>query len=308
MSILSFYQDHKEVIRRVLFCLGLLFVFVLVWESRGEISRLLGAVKPFEFTLSVIVGLLGTLTVSVLFNRLLGKNGVILSDRLAVKIFLVGQIAKYIPGKIWGIAYQISHVAGARAATGVVLANLENMIIVIYMMSLTAIVLLSLQVQIAITLICVVGGTLLFLFLYRTDISLRFVQLLLNMLGQQNFAPESEKCVKPGSVEGILFCFIFCAAYALSYVLMLNAVFDFSHEQAYIYIALLSIAWIGGVLTVIVPAGMGIRELIFVSFTSQILPEQSMDSIVSIAVITRAWQLLQELAIMPVLVSLRREQ
>ena len=308
MSTLTFYQNHKEIIRRVLFIAGLLFVFVLVLESWGEIERLLRSVKPLEFTLSVVTGLLGTLTISVFFNRLLGKNGVVLSDRLAIKIYLVGQIAKYIPGKIWGIAYQISHVAGARAATGVVLANMENMFIVIYMTSMTAFVLVSLQLETIFTLASVIGGLVVFLLLYRTRLVLNIVHLVLKTIGQQDFVPVSSECIKPGPVEGVLFCVIFCSTYALSYILMLDAVFNFPPEQAYVYIVLLSIAWIGGVLTIIVPAGMGVRELIFVSFTSQLIPDQSMESIVSIAVVTRAWQLLQELAIMPVLFSLRREQ
>ncbi|NKB38877.1 MAG: hypothetical protein GKR93_17225 [Gammaproteobacteria bacterium] len=308
MSIVSSIQQHKELIRRVLFLAGLLFVFSLVWKSWEEIRNLLESVKPMLFILSILVGLFGTLTVSVFFNRLLAKNGVILSDRLAVKIYLVGQIAKYIPGKIWGIAYQISHVAGAKAATGVVLANMENMFIVIYMTSLTALILLSIFVEYFYTLGIVVLGIAGFLFIYRTGIILRIVKLLLQVIGQQNFAPEAGECKKPGYIEGFVFCLVFCSAYAFSYILMLEAVFDHTYSEAFIYIALLSVAWIGGVLTILVPAGMGVRELIFVAFASQVIPEQSMESVVFIAVVTRFWQLIQELTIMPLLFFLRSEK
>ncbi len=308
MSVTTVIQKHKEIIRRTLFLSGVLFVLALVWESWEEISNLLKTVKPVIFTLSILVGLFGTLTVSVFFNRLLAKNGVILSDRLAVKIYLVGQIAKYIPGKIWGIAYQISHVAGAKAATGVVLANMENMFIVIYMTSLTALVLLSTFIEIIYTLAIVIVGIAGFLFIYRTGIILRIVQFLLQAIGRQSFAPQTDECKRPGNLEGLVFCIIFCSAYALSYILMLESVFDYTYSEAFIYIALLSVAWIGGVLTILVPAGMGVRELIFVAFASQLIPEQSMETIVAIAVVTRFWQLIQELTIMPLLIFLRSEK
>ncbi len=304
MSLAKQYSRHKGMIRAILFIAGLLFVLMMAKESWANIAGLLDQLRPVEFLLSVFIAVFGNVVSALLFNRLLGKHGVSVPDALAIKMHLVGQVAKYIPGKIWGMAYQISHVVGVAGAKGVVLANLEMMLGVIWMTGIVAAVLLCLFVSKLAALLILLLGMLGFLLLYRKNIVNQVVRFLPGRLKSIELLKETAG--RPTTLfAGSLFYLIFCSVYVFSYALMLESVFGFPFDEAVVYIALLAAAWIGGVFAFIVPAGMGVRELIFVSVSSYALPQHSIEVLISIAVLARFWQIFQDLIGVSLLLFLR---
>jgi len=306
MSFLEKYSKYKGVARSSLLIIGVLFVLILAKESWSEISGLVKHVNVGKFLFSVIIGIVGNLAMAIYFNRLIGKHGVNISDRLAVKMYMVGQIAKYIPGKIWGMAYQASHVTGMAGAAGVVLANMEMMLSVMFMTSIVALILLcSLAMKYLAALLALLGmcG---FLFLYKTNFVNHVLKLLSRKFKALTVFEEVEKR-QTGFVEGTIFYLIFCTVYVLSNVLMLDAVFHFSFSESATYIALLSVAWIGGVFAFIVPAGMGVREVLFVAASSYMLPEYSVEILASIAIFSRLWQIIQEFTGMSLSLLIRHD-
>jgi len=305
MSLLRMYSKYKRAVRAALLLVGLLFVLILLKESWHEISSLIGQVKQGEFIFSVIVGVLGNVIIALLFNRLLGKHGVKISNLLALKMYMIGQIAKYIPGKIWGVAYQVSHVAGISGARGVMLANMEIMAGVMFMTSVVAVILLCFFVSKLLSFIFVLFGMAGFVFLYKTNIVNSVARVLSDRFKVIEFLAD-EECEPTSYSAGAAFYLIFCFLYVFSYVLMLDAVFGFSLQESMIYIALLSIAWIGGVLVFIVPLGIGVRELLFVVTSSYVIPEHSVEMLLAIAIISRFSQMIQEIAGVCLLVFLRR--
>jgi len=173
------------------------------------------------------------------------------------------------------------------------------------MISVVAVILLSFLASKLLAFIIALFGMAGFVFLYKTNIVNRVIRVLSRRIKTIEFLAEIE-CEATSYLAGAAFYLIFCFLYVFSYVLMLDAVFGFSFQESIIYIALLSIAWIGGVLVFIVPLGMGVRELLFVVTSSYVIPEHSVEMLLAIAILSRFSQMIQEIAGVCLLVFLRR--
>lgn len=307
MTLIETYNLHKKKISGLLFVIGFLFILYLVKKSWLDISNLILQLNKIDFTIAIIIGVLNNVVLAILFNRLLRKHAVNISERLTLKIYMAGQIAKYVPGKIWGIAYQISHFEGLPNATGVVLANFELMLGAMYMTCIVAITIICFFVNKFLAVIVALSGLIAFTSLYKSNIASNFIRKLLTKFNVKIGLAEIEH-MPNNYFAGAIFYILFCSAYVFSFVYMLNAAFEFSFEESLVYIALLSLAWIGGVLVFVVPHGMGVRELIFVVTSGYIIQAPSMEVLLSIAILSRLTQIIQELVGLIFVVFLRKEK
>lgn len=285
--------------------LGLLFLGLLIDQSWNEVSGQLNQINLLIFGISVLVAVICNIVIAFYFGNLLAKFGVTIDKFLVLKMHLVGQIAKYIPGKVWGIAYQVSHVAGMSGAAGVVLANLELMIGALFMTSIISVVLVSYLFDNSISFVLLTLGLVGFVFIYKSNI----VNSILSLVSQKyrvTLGRKKIECRPTRSGDGIIFYLAFCSLYVISNVLMLQAVFGFPVEESILYIAILSAAWIGGFFAFIVPAGMGVREFLFVVISSHVVPQHSVEVLASIAIFSRFWQIIQELVGVSLAIFLRR--
>ena len=123
----------------------------------------------------------------------------------------------------------------------------------------------------------------------------------------KNICPEPARILRMGYYRGLIIYFLFIAIYIGSYVLMLKAVFYFPLHDSLFVIALLSIAWIGGVLSLVFPAGVGVREFLFIFFSAQVSLDYSFEILVSIALVTRVWQVLQEISALVIVFLLKED-
>lgn len=294
MRVYSIYLKFKGKFGYALFLLGLVFVMYLsqdIWPSL--ITAVASANMPL-FLLSIGIGIFCNFVMAVCFNRLLAKQGVEISDRLAVKICFIGQIAKYVPGKIWGMVYQASHLPGLAGFRGVVLANIEMMMLSLGMTLLVAVGLFASFVDWRISVLVLLLGLVGFLFFYKRN----FMGLLIKILPDRwSNAPSdcSKQSYHPRNVDGAIFYVIYCSAYISSYFLLLYSAFSMSAMDIIMVTALMAASWVGAALTLIVPAGMGVRELLFILAGEIVLPDIPSEDLIAIAVIVRGWQILQEL-------------
>ncbi|NIB40031.1 hypothetical protein HBA55_10560 [Pseudomaricurvus alkylphenolicus] len=294
MSIFTQYNKFKGKFGYSLFLIGLGFLVLLSRDSWTTLTTSLHRADVSIFVGSVLVGVLGNFTLAIYFNRLLRKYGVEIGDRLAIKMYVVGQIAKYIPGKIWGVVYQSSHLPDTKGVKGIVVANIELMLVSLGMTLVIAASLFSSGVNLPLSVFIVVIGLMAFLYLYSLDlvsISARF----LPRRWQQLLTSDSHQTFETSLKEGSVFFSLFFLSYTMSNILMLKAIFGLDIGEASVYTALLALSWVAAALTLVVPAGMGVRELIFIGGAGWVLPEIPADVLISVAVLVRGWQVLQEL-------------
>lgn len=289
------FSRYKRLVRQVLFFLGLLFVAILVGQSWEEISLIIWKIDGIKFLISIVIALFGNFTMAIMFNRLLAKHGVFITGRLALKLYMTGQVVKYIPGKIWTVAYQASHVSNLASAMSVLLVNMEMMLTIMLMTTFVAFSLFYFPDHPLFAFLILSVGMIFFLVLYKTRITLEMLRYLAKRIKVIGDFSEMET-TPPTFASGWIFYIVFILTYILSYTFMFYAIFGLSFQESAFHISLLSLAWIAGVIIFIFPVGIGARELIFVAGSHYIVPEQTIAFLVSIAVITRFWQIIQDLS------------
>ncbi|MDO5504129.1 MAG: lysylphosphatidylglycerol synthase domain-containing protein [Actinomycetia bacterium] len=93
-------------LRRVLLLVVVAVVLVLLWSNWDEVGPHLGAVSWQAWTLAVLISLLAPLLTMFGWRAVLTDLGSRLSLGNAAGIFLVGQLGKYVPGSVWSVVVQ----------------------------------------------------------------------------------------------------------------------------------------------------------------------------------------------------------
>jgi len=288
-------MDYKNLVRPLLFIIGLIFLATLVVHSWDKLQHLLTKIHWYLFILSVLIGYLGNLFTSLFFKELLHKYGVGVTTHLTHKIFFYAQIAKYIPGKVWVLFYQAMLVKKVGATSSLVFANLDLTAISILISAAIATSLIALSHNLVLSgvfffiglLLCVLVGKSCYLFA-SINYLFSYFKRLKNEFGTCHTEVKTLKIV--------MYYTLFWSTYLASGFLMMFATFDFSMAQSASYIAYLGLAWIVGVLSFFVPGGMGIREFIFIVLAQSMSQNISLELLAVIAVMSRFWIILQELS------------
>lgn len=278
-------------IRSLLFLLGFLFLLLLLVHSWQTIELFLQKTDWLLFIISIIINLIGTFLVSTLFQQLLAKYGVVTTYPKVCQIFFFAQVTKYIPGKIWALWYQATLLNTVGSTTALVFTNLELMAILILHTTALSLSLLFLQHNLMISLFfLVIGGILCWQLLHHCYL----FKILHRLIPRLRHLPITcQPQCPPRAI--IQFYTVFTITYLSSQLIMLHAVFKFSLDESSHYIAYLGLAWIVGVFSVIVPGGMGIKEMFFIFFAQLSSQPPSLEMLTAIAIISRFWLILQEI-------------
>jgi glycosyltransferase 2 family protein len=288
-------KNYKYLIRTFLFGLGILFLTVLIIKSWDKLQHLFTTIHWPLFMVSVLIGFLGNLFTSLFFKELLHKYGIEVSYHFTHKIFFYAQIAKYIPGKVWILFYQAMLVNKIGSTRAMLFANVDLTAISILISAAIASSLMVFYHNPLFSGLFFVTGLLISLligkfcyFFASANYIFSYIKRLKNKLGTCHTEIKTLKIVT--------YYTLFWSTYLASGFLMMFATFNFSVAQSANYIAYLGIAWIVGVLSFLVPSGMGIRELVFIVLAQQSLSQNmSLDLLALIAIMSRFWIILQEL-------------
>ena len=284
----------KKAIRVFLLVLGLTFIAVLMLHSCKEIQDLLREMNLVFFILSILVAFIGDIIYSIFFRELLAKYGCRVDIRLASKLYLYGQIAKYIPGKIWGIVFQKTFLNKPGTMSALLFSNIDLMVVLMITSLAIAISIVLFNINLPLSFIIFIVGFIACLAVSKSY----WIARLINIVTAKIKLSEADLfiCKNNPSITMVVFCYVATwFFYLLAWFLMLFATFGFSIEESSLYIAYLTLAWIAGVLAFFVPAGMGIREGIFILLSRHIGVNSSIEILAAVAVLIRFWLILQEL-------------
>lgn len=188
---------------------------------------------------------------------------------LVAKLHLVGQLLRYLPGRIWGVAYQMGAASGHIPAVRIARANLDMMLF--FLVGNTAVALLILGVRqgwsplallLAASLALILIG---FLFLGGTNWLMRLsANIIPNRLASLLHALSETKS-DPSLLLLIfgLFCLVW-SLYLAAWHLLGKAYTSFSEVDFLVLSAYYTLAATVGILSTVTPAGLGVREAIFI--------------------------------------------
>ncbi|MBT3422846.1 hypothetical protein HN680_02650 [Candidatus Peregrinibacteria bacterium] len=284
---------YKNILRTILFIVGAVFFVTLIIRSWNEIQTILQTLNWSLFILSIFVAMLDMILFSFLFQQLLKKYDFDIDYPRIGQMFFYGQIAKYIPGRLWSVFYHATFLKRPGATKAMLFANLDLTAVGMLRSLVIAVTLILYQRNILIALIIAILGIIIFWLLTRSCWIARIFKNFFRRNQTNKTVPCQSKIDDPVvHLIGILNWVTFLIANFL----VMQSAFGFSVTESTPYIAYFGIAWVVGVLSFIVPAGIGIREITFI-FLAQVFNQNqivTLELLTAIAIVYRFWQIFIE--------------
>lgn len=123
----------RACVIRVMVAIGLSFLGYLVYQSRDAFLEAVAISSMPEIAGSIFLLLFANVFVSVLFAAMLGESdGETSRLRQTAGMFLLTQLGKYLPGRVWGVVAQVSTLRAAGSPGRVVAVNVELAVVVLF--------------------------------------------------------------------------------------------------------------------------------------------------------------------------------
>ena len=251
----------------------LLFAVVVVVAARqwSDVRHTIGHLSPLALALSVALAVAGLFASSLTWRALLGELGSHISRHAAARIYLIGQLGKYLPGSVWAFVIQMElgrragvrrsrTLASAFAAVGV------NLVVglTIGLLAVAPIAAGSWATWVSVLVILPLGVV-----AVLPPVLTREINLLLRIVRR----PQLER---PISWRGVGIAGSWSVVGWLTYGLALWVLVVSSHDASWEGLALclgvVPLAMTAGFIVVVAPSGIGVREAALVAGLAPILP------------------------------------
>ena len=293
---------NKRHYSSALIVIALVAAVMLIYSARDGLTEAISTASLHFLGLLYAATLTQNLTLWLVFHVSAGAGDAYLQTS---KMHFGGQVAKYLPGKVWGLVYQATLKSDTMPFGNIVQGN-----IVIHALSVLSVVTASLaliiysfSMSIAVIVLLVGGG--LSVYLMSSDHLYRIIQRFSRLSARFELTmavPATDFSV--GTRAGTYL--ILLLSYVLSNVFLLYAFFDLDLHEVLQLTAYLGIAWLAGVMVAISPSGLGVREAVFIAI-GYAGDASSFELFASIAIVARAIQVLQDLVsafLVPTIVGL----
>jgi len=263
---------------------------MFVYSARAELIAAVSSASLSFAALTVIATLALNLVVWFVFHASVGNEN---TRTQTAKMFFGGQVAKYLPGKVWGIVYQTTVKSSDVPVGYIIQANIVTYALTVLSTIFACVALLVYPSSLPIAVVVIVTGAILSVYLFSSDHLYRVIQQVSRL--SKRFELTSNVPLIDFSISfrfavyGLLVCF-----YVLSNLFLLFIFFEFSLEHALQLTAYLGIAWLAGIVVAITPSGLGVREVVFIALGS-VTGTGSYELYASIAIVARTVQVLQDL-------------
>ncbi len=311
-------QEHlpeiKQTRSRFSKILSYFFIFAgflwLGWLLAQDSLGLMNLLQDANWQWVAISFLLGGLSIlpnGIVFHILLREQKTLahsVSLRYSMQLMFVGQMIRHLPGRFWGLAYQINQSRAQIHPLTLIKVNLDFTLIYLgFNIFVPLVILLSYQFGHFLSgLLLFLSGSAFFIFWLRLNWVYSFFQFLrrfipyrlenrLNQYFSMEFAHQYSWL---GAAQiWLIVCF--------SWVIYLLAWQTFSCifpslvvENMFVLCATYSLAWVVGFLSMVTPAGLGIREAVFLFLSGNMINETNM---AFLALFARVWLLALDLLI-----------
>lgn len=296
MQVSSHLLNSKVSYRIALLLCGVVVISWLTWSASDDLAVVLKNVRPEYLLGAILIGILFTLVYGALFSQLVKKHGSKADTRDLVAAFLLSQPGKYIPGKIWPAIMQSLALKNPNSFAGIAIANVELVAIAIAQMTTLGIACLWLHHPL-VALIALVFGLILSATIILLPTTILLHRISSRLTTQLRIYPP-EKCNQYSPFWSAFLLSGAAIGFNLTASLwVLFAAGPSITQEAYAPIlAALYLAFAASLLVVPIPAGVGVREAATVGVGFMVAPEIPSTMLISIALLTRCWQLLVDAA------------
>lgn len=272
---------------------GVAVVFAwLLLESWPIVVEMVSGAAWYALAGSVLLLLLANLQAGFLFASLTRRfGGPRFQGRQVVGVFLASQVAKYVPGRVWGVAMQAALLRAAGSTSAVVAANVELSALVLVVVSGVGLAchvssLVSPLAGVATLLVTFGAG----MFLLKMDGVARLARaggkvmpLVSRLAPDLGHAATGQGDFPSKQAQASLAAYI--ALYLAGWWLLVAGVSRFDAETSLAIVAAMSLSYIIGMLSML-PGGLGAREGTMVLLAPAMGVSQ--DDMAALALVSRA--------------------
>jgi hypothetical protein len=281
-----------RILSAVLVVVACGFIYHLLAEDWTRFVRSVSEVDALMFSVSVALGLLANLVAAYFYVFLLKGHHDGVRWGPLFKVFLLSQVVRYVPGKVWSYLYQISLLPAEVAKTTIILTNLEMMLISMSVAGGAGAVALLWPNFITVFVIVLILSVAISL-AYRLGLIDWVLSKLLRLLA--NFGVY-ELARRPYNLaEMVVVVASWIMLVFVSLVVAMHAIWQLPVNESIVYAASLSLSWILSALVFIVPVGIGVRETGFVALSALVIGSLDGGQLAATAIIIRFWQLIVDL-------------
>lgn len=118
--------SSRKFLRQTLTLAALGFVLTLVWMQRAELYQWASSLHARWAIFSILLLCGANIFAAFIFANLLlirGTRNILMPGLIST--FLFGQLGKYIPGRVWGVAQQVAILGGSVTPSKVIIVNFE---------------------------------------------------------------------------------------------------------------------------------------------------------------------------------------
>jgi len=278
----------RHVVVRALMLLALVWMGWLIWKNWPAVTGMASTAQWGLLALALVALALANIGMALVFAGFVSRasGGSMPTVRVA-GTFLLSQIAKYVPGKIWSVAMQAAMLQSPKATRGVLLANIELTIVNLLLVSGAGMAFWAwtlLGAMVALVVFVATWG------IAEWACRLNSVRLMGAVVGR--FAPRFGQMLSPPSGEreksdvgrhaGLL---LFLSMYCLGWWLLVMGATTLDARACMEVVAALSLSYIIGVVSPM-PAGVGAREGVIVLLAPAVGVSHA--SMAAIAIASRA--------------------
>ncbi len=252
----------RHVVVRALMLLALTWMGWLIWKNWPAVAGMASTAQWGLLALALVALALANVGMALVFAGFVSRaSGDQVPTVRVVGTFLLSQIAKYVPGKIWSVAMHAAMLQSPKATKGVLLANIELTIVNLLLVSGAGVAFWAwtrLGATVALVVFmatwCIAGWA----------CRLNSIRLMGAVVGR--FAPRFRHMLSPPSGEreksgvgrhaGLL---LFLSMYCVGWWLLVMGATTLDARVCMEVVAALSLSYIIGVVSPM-PAGVGARE------------------------------------------------
>jgi hypothetical protein len=246
---------------------GVLLAAIREWQ---DVEHVVARMSPFALAAALVLSLAALLASSMTWRRALQELGSKVARRSAAKIYLVGQLGKYVPGSIWALLVQAelgrrADVPRNRSVTAGVVSVGTNLATGLAVgLFLIPSVAGSRTVRIAVGVLVLV----VMLVALSPPALTRLVNLLLDVTRRPRLTrPISWQGMARASAWSMLTWF----GYGLALWVLVASAGAPALESLPICLAAVALSMTAGFLVVVAPAGIGVREAVLVASLSTVM-------------------------------------
>jgi glycosyltransferase 2 family protein len=291
----------KKFFRRVLswslISAGFLWVAWLIIHDGTKLWSYISELSWQWLIISLGLGSISIMPNALIFYILLKEQpGITLSMRYAARLLFVGQMVRHLPGRFWGVAYQVNSARKRIPSLTLVKINVDFTLIFLAFNTLFPLVIIVFyQANLTFSLLLFVAGSSFLVLCLRFDWTRFFLMLIGSFLPKrfadsvQNYlSAEKKKYPWRSLITIMLLLMVGWLCYLLAWK-SFNGIFPFfENDNMIVLCAIYSLAWAVGFLSMVTPAGLGVREATFVFLAGSVATQSTM---ALLALFARVWLL-----------------